>query len=625
MPGPFFTTGSSRMDPSPTIFPPCTAGGYTLIRRRLSALALLLFLLLSVPAGAAVLDDIKKDFKPISGYVIMPIGDEFLIDLDASKGVGTGDLFSVVKPGERIIHPVTKEVLGTLDQVKGILEVTRVKSGYSYARPLPGASGIQRADVTRRYENIPTVFWDYTGQGEPFFNELKSALPSLEWQDYAAAQASRPAAPTPPPSGGAILVFVLRYDGLEVRDADFQVIHAYPPPPGIAAAAAPAQAAAPNPVPVPAIPSVPSPSAPPIVAGGGPVQWESAPAGRSKGGYEIVFPGFETIAPLPKATVMADFLRDGDRFLLATTDGHSLEIFSVDGTLNSVAKGQPSLPGQILAVHWWRPDLHGPPYLAVTSSVEVNQATTPEMSHTISGSIFVLQDGQLIPVRESLQFILGTFDRDGDGVPETLLGQNFDRDIFFGRDIRELRLVGGKIETTRSSLDLPPPFPVQGSLLADLTGDGRSEAIFVRRRVLYIYDGDKLLYESPRQMGGSLSAMTYARNPGAQDRLNFTEGFEVAPVAADLDGDGRRELLAISGEGFFVRAPGIGPGVNKSWLSVLKFRDGVFVRGKLGDDLDSPIQGLTVDSQRALLVLTQSGSLLSKAGKSFLLSFPLNH
>jgi hypothetical protein len=602
------------------------SGGFTLNWRRISALALLLTLFVAAPAGAAVLNDIKKDFKSLSGYVIMPVGDEFLIDLDASQGVVTGDLFSVVKPGEKIIHPVTKKVLGTLDQVKGTLEVTRVKSGYSYARPLPGTSGVERGDVIRRYENVTAVFWDYTGQGEPFFDQLKSALPSLEWEDYAAAQATRPPTLSAPPKGGAMLIFVLRHDGLEVRDPDFQVIHAYPPPAGLAAAVVPSQAAAPKPVAVPVPPPVPLPAeTPPAVTAGNPVKWESAPAKGKKGGYEVTYPGFETVAPLPKGTLMADFARDGDRLLLATTDGSTFEVFSLDGGLKSIAKGHTTVPGQVLSLHWWRPDLHGPHYLAVTSSVQENQAVTVGTPHTISGSIFILQNGQLQPVREGLQYILGTFDRDGDGVHETLLGQNFDRDIFFGRDIRELRLVGGKIESTRPSLDLPPSFPVQGSLLADITGDGRPEAIYVRHRVLYIYDGDKRLYESPQQMGGSLSAMTFTRNPGAVDQLFATEDFEVSPVAADLDGDGKLELLAISSEGHFVRAPGIGPGVNKAWLSVFKYRNGAFVRGRLGDDVDNPIQGLAVPGDQVLLVLSQSGSLLSRTGSSYLLALPLSH
>ena len=85
-------------------------------------LIVLFVALLSIPTQAAVIDEVARDFKPISGYVIMEAGGEYLIDLDASKGVSAGDLFSVVRPGKKITHPVTGKVLGTLEEIKGILK-----------------------------------------------------------------------------------------------------------------------------------------------------------------------------------------------------------------------------------------------------------------------------------------------------------------------------------------------------------------------------------------------------------------------------------------------------------------------------------------------------------------------
>jgi len=189
---------------------------------------LLLLALVGSAAEAADLDQIVKDFKPLSGYVVMPIGNEFLIDLDGSDGVAVSDLFSVITPGEKIIHPISKKMIGTLDEVKGILKVTRVKSGYSYAKPMGSAENIAKGDMIRRYENLMAIFWDYTGQGEPFFNELSAALPNLEWQSYAASQSGRPAEPSVGDVGNAALVFVMTAQGIQVCDADFAVIHSYP-------------------------------------------------------------------------------------------------------------------------------------------------------------------------------------------------------------------------------------------------------------------------------------------------------------------------------------------------------------------------------------------------------------
>ncbi|ALC14831.1 hypothetical protein DSOUD_0030 [Desulfuromonas soudanensis] len=567
--------------------------------RRILVLATLFYLSSVVLAGAALLDEVVRDFKPLSGYLVMATGDEFLIDQDAGKGVAVGDLFVVVQEGGKIVHPVTKKVLGTLDQVKGVLQVTRVKAGYSYARPLGRTEDLKPGDVIRRYENIPALFWDYTDQGSELFTKLKTALPRLDWQDYAAAQVDRPQIPGALAKGGPTLLFVLDGSGLQVHNAEFQVIHAYPNP-------------------VLSVATTVTPAA-------GPLKWDGAPVGGTRGaaGYQAVYPGFETLGSLPDGTVMAAFARLGDRMLLATTDGGDFQAFTVAETLTPLARGGTARSGKLLALHWWQPVTGGPLYLAVTSSVEENQAVTTAMPHTVSGSIFQLEGDRFTPVREGLPYILGSFDQDGDGICEMLLGQNFDRDTFFGRQIKELYLVDGKVETRRPSLELPRVFPVQGSLLADLTGDGRPEAIFVRRRVLSVYNGQQRLYESPQQMGGSSSAMTFSRNPGAADQLFTTEPLEIPPVAADLDGDGKLELVAIAAEGSFLRAPGLGPNINKAWLVVLRYDNGSFVRGRLGDELDRPVQGLAVDGKRVLLVSAKSGSILTGTGNSFLLALPI--
>lgn len=83
----------------------------------------------ALSVNAAVIDDITQDFEPISGYVVMSDGGEFIIDLDDTQGIAPGDIFSVISPGKKIVHPVTKKVLGTLEEVKGVLKVTPHKIG----------------------------------------------------------------------------------------------------------------------------------------------------------------------------------------------------------------------------------------------------------------------------------------------------------------------------------------------------------------------------------------------------------------------------------------------------------------------------------------------------------------
>ena len=72
-------------------------------------------------AISAVIDEISNDFRPIAGVVVMASDGEYIIDVDESKGVIIGDLFSVLTAGKKIIHPKSGKVLGTLEEVKAIL------------------------------------------------------------------------------------------------------------------------------------------------------------------------------------------------------------------------------------------------------------------------------------------------------------------------------------------------------------------------------------------------------------------------------------------------------------------------------------------------------------------------
>ena len=145
-------------------------------------LTLLLFLILPLNALAELPEQLKRDFSPISGIIIMPVGDKYLVDLDASSTLQEGDILTLVMPGEKIIHPVTQKVIGTLDIVKGYLQVTQIKSGYSYAKLLTAGITPEKGDQVKRFEQVPVRL--ETSQPDPkLADELKQGLPQLEWLD----------------------------------------------------------------------------------------------------------------------------------------------------------------------------------------------------------------------------------------------------------------------------------------------------------------------------------------------------------------------------------------------------------------------------------------------------------
>lgn len=567
-------------------------------------------LLAAIPVSGSVqtdtinMDKIAKDFSSISGYLVEQAGEEYIIDLDASNGISPGDIFSISSKDKEIIHPVTGKVIGYLGNVTALIAVTRTASGYSFARLLPGSKEPQRGDVILRYDKVPALFWDYTGRGRDMFTRLQSAIRQLEWVDYNPSQALRPATPSSPAKDHAnSLIFILQNDRLEVRGPDFGILHAYgsePAPPKPAPAEEPEET---RPVSALRMPDLaPEPGF--VQHSGQTVRFEES------------FPQLQTLATFSRPTAMADFISTKQGKLLAITDGVQVTLYRVTDKLNRLSTIKPDHPGQILALGWWQPNADGPLYLAVNTYYD----------ESVWGYLFALKGNRLTAFQERISRILGTFDEDTDGTPETLLAQEFDGDEIFGSRWYQGRIAGDTINWSDPSLDFPIHFNVIGSCLGDLTGDGHPETAFIHNDKLFIYSGRTPLFTSSISVGGSDSVLVYdLASASRQTTMSNSVVFQIRPLVRDVDGDGQNELIVVStNSGFLGRvSPGIG-GEGQSGLSVFKHKQTHFVNGTLGGQVQGHIQGLDIDSDRVLMAVSKSSLIFKHGGKSSLLFFDLH-
>jgi hypothetical protein len=284
----------------------------------------------------------------------------------------------------------------------------------------------------------------------------------------------------------------------------------------------------------------------------------------------------------------------------------------------------------MLSVHWWKASADEPLRLAVNGwiSKDIMGKQLRTQNNIFASLLLVFEDDELRLIKDKIRYALGTLDRDGDDLPELLLGQDYDKRTFLGRDIWRGQLKDGELEKADPGIPLPLDFPVVGSSYVDLTGDGRPELAYVRNNVLYIYssDAERRLYESPKQMGGSPAKAMFDAMAGniVNEGLSEYFTFELRPVASDLDGDQVPELLLPCVEEIaYGLAEGLSKGVKKSWLGVIKFRDGMFIKGTIGEKLEIPLAGLTVTPEAVWFVASEATSMLGEKGDSFLLSFPL--
>ncbi len=585
------------------------------VKKRLTAffvLVLSLFFISSL-VQADVLEQVATDFSTVSGYVVKESNGQFIIDLDASDGVIQGDIFSVLSSGEKLIHPVTGETIGSIKQVKGILKVVRMKTGFSFTHPLLGKDDIHAGDSIQRYEDVNAIFWDYTSDGRNFFNRLQNSVSSLKWLNYDQAQKFRPQNPEPVPETNMAIVFILTGDILSVRGPEFMPLHDYKRS-GVSTTETTSQLAA---GPESASAGI-SPSFKTSSSGGGDLplepKWQ-----RTADKAEPAAPVFAGVNFVEKLSgppsVMADFVSYDNELLLATTDGHKIDVFNIKNGLVPIAQGDTKLHGKILWLSWWQPDPSRKPLLAVVNWVY----------NAPSGTVFELQGKELRALGDRISMFLGAFDIDGNGSPESLLGQRYDPEEFFSHRISELKWTGAEFEFSKPKVTLPRRFTISGSMIGDLTGDGTPESAFIRDNILYIYSGKNALYKSAKQMGGSISMLTYEIDPNAKQIMTNSIAFEIPLLRVDLVGNSVPELIAIASERSVLSKTGIVPGINKTWLTVLKYENGQFFEGTLGDEIKSPIQGIEVHEEQVVMLTSKASSILSQGGSSRLIALPLKH
>ncbi len=546
----------------------------------------------------ALADDLKSlaaEMAPLSGYVIKPSDGDFLIDLDASKGLRTGDLLSVSVKGEKIVHPITQKVIGTLDAVKTVLRVTRIKSGYSYAKWISGEKTVKDGARIRRFSGLTAALYTTSPEGQKVYKRLRELLPELEWQGKFQLQ------PALGNDVGVNLSFILNGGVLQLIDGAGQPIRTL-------TLSAPPVFRQPQTTPQPMVQS-PGQNVNPSPGG---VQWGSA---------KSAFDQTKALGELSGKILMASFLKEEGRILLATVDGSWVRVYEITNKLQLLGETQVDAgTASPLAVAWWRPEPTGPSYLAVTAALETLKSYGNIKETSLSGTIFDFDNQRLSPLVTRVPYFMATYDLNDDGQAEILLGQEFDPHQTYGRTYA-LHLNRQQLQTEKPPFTLPARFILPGSTLGDLDGDHRPELVTVNNGNLTIFSDGKKVYSSTGQMGGSLASLSYDVNPGLEDTLFETVHLDIQPTMQDIDGDGVVELLLVASDtsSFRIRA---GTGLKSSWVAVVKYRNGAYDQGRLAPQREYPLQGLWADAGNVFLVESKENSSPGKKAQSKLLIFP---
>ena len=539
-------------------------------------------------AAAAPLQDLQQDLQPAAGFVILAKDDLYLVDMDADQGLMAGDLLVIQPDKEEVFHPKTGEVIQVKRTDPAVLRVTMVDDGFSRAALVTPGKKIEAGMPVTRYGGLQAYLVSDTGGGRQAYARLSAALPHLLWQGYQVTSAAK-AVPD-----DIDLLFRLQDETLTVASADGEEIRRYPWPAG----AAETQAASSGTQPAPATQAI-------------------AAADSEVQSQEPVFLG-----TVDGTLVMADFVRHGGTILAAVTDGKTIRIFEVGEDLRHVAAADLPLMAKALTLAWWQPAADQKPYLVVGSALQRQIPNSASTETSISSIVYRFDNRSLIKQANVPGMLAGSFDADQDNRFELLLAQEFLVDNA-SPPVVQLAFQDGRLREVPLPVALPKGFRVNGSAFADLDGDRQPEVVQVDNGHLTVYKENRQLYRFPRKFGGSLSRLSYDRFSGSTDPLIDTRFFQIAPQTFQVDKSGKVNVIAVGADIPTLRAPGFGPGVSKTWLTMIEHDGRRFLKKDLEAQFDHPIQGLWIDDRQIFLVVARPGNIFGRNAESDLFRLPL--
>jgi hypothetical protein len=473
------------------------------MNRKFLPIVIFIFLCTPVSAEMAVTNKIIEDFDAKTGIVISsPANEEnnIFIDLGTSQGIKVGDLFSVIGERSTIIHPTTGKEIVLEPSVSSVLAITRAADQYSYAKVILGSSPSAGESVSR-FTGLSAYFVDSSEQGRAIFSQLRDKLQHIEWLGYLSGAQSKA------PESFRGLVFTLAGAKLTVDYAPDWPVASYPVD------------GSRNEKRVPDNPATPY---------------------LGRGLPFLPYP--DRVASLSLQPISGDILIRDKELLIASGSQDEIVISSSIGTVpQEIVRFPVPHRNKLLAVRWWQPDTSKQPILALTTWD----------GQDVEGMLLQLENNQVTELSVGLPYIYGTFDLNGDKIPESLFGQPFDRQDFYGQPIRKFSLKNDEsLSQQEPTLPFPRSFRVLGSLVTDFTGDNEVEFIAINDQKLVIRSvADKIIHRSERNVGTGLSSLTYDLDPSQDFSPVIRVNIEPSPVLVTASGGQEQFLIFPRQEG----------------------------------------------------------------------------
>uniref|UniRef100_A0A7C4NTE5 Uncharacterized protein n=1 Tax=Thermodesulfobacterium geofontis TaxID=1295609 RepID=A0A7C4NTE5_9BACT len=464
----------------------------------------LVFLLLSPNFSFSLIspetyEEIKKDFTSLSALIIGIEDNKIIIDKGKVQGVRPKDIFTVYKRGKKIVHPETEKTLGFLKEIIGKIEITDVEENFAIGRvifqkePFPVPTPIERftdlkiliiSETQPPDENLFLILKNTLAESAVTFN------PNLKLKDLT---------PQYLLSQQYDIVFVVEEDIVKIFNYNLDLIRYY-------GTLSYKKAIIPSTVTTTQKAYKPSTEVfsinPPTILG------------KMKGEvFQVEF---------------ADIDNDSNPEMIYF-NSQGLFIVRIKGPL--LASYTPK-SGKIVNF-----SLGPSGWIALNIFDESIGMRSEILRYTEQG---------LTPVITDVNLILNFVDYTARGVKDTLIGQTFDSENFFGKEVYILKRENNQL-IYATQLKVHSDYKNIGSAFVDLNGDGSPEIInYTSDGKLAVYKDSNIVWISPYPVANHFYEIKLIKGKKGQEVVKKIVYPLITPVIADINKDGKLEVLFVS-------------------------------------------------------------------------------
>lgn len=517
---------------------------------------------------AESLESLTADLSRIEGSIFFTSNGKTLINKGKTSGVHKGDLWTISEPGEIVKDPATGKTLGQLNTPIAHGLTVKVEQEFceiTYTCIQPNCK-IKQGQIARRFDEIPVIFQDATGEGIGLYELLRSKLPHLKWETYTRTQGAF----TQPVQVNHIFIHAAQ-DMVTIWSGG-ETIALYK-----TSSLLPKE----------------QPTTTSIGQG-------TIPGLKSGSTSQLTYESFRHVGSL-------DFLVDHVELTKVDTSNNLYFVYLSKRTLAIQPADKPERFsysydgfGEVIGIS-----------IGTNGLIALNIYIPKE---GFKSRILHFNGDHIEVVAKNIPYAMSFFDLNGDGTKETLIGQNFDKEDLFGAAIHKLEITGNDV-VKKESFSVPAAWNINGAFIADINGNGALDYGYYNvGKKLVIYERNRLLYESAEPLGGSIkSIQVEATLPGISNVKTFIIWSPPAVVKT-----GETSIIAIAAnENTFWNMVGGTP--SKGTVGVLYPTGGKLALRKLNTAFDGPVQSVFTYKDE-LYVVVVNGDFFTGTGQTHILA-----